>query len=166
MKRQSIFLVLAVACAALILGGCGEETETEDVTPTEPVQMEDVQEEAVEATEEIEETAEAAKELAMQKRDEYVAKMKAELDKINAQISEFEAKLTEERVEAESDLSKSLENLKKQRDTYAAKLDDVQSAGAEAWEELKQGVQKAADDLNASFKEVRDTLTGSKNPAS
>lgn len=72
----------------------------------------------------------------MSKRDEYIDKMKQQLDGLNAQLKELEGK--GEAAQAEF-LEKHAEQITQLREHYAAaltKLDQIKSASEDKWESL------------------------------
>ena len=72
----------------------------------------------------------------MSKRDEYIGKMKQQLDGLNAQLKELEGK--GEAAQAEF-LEKHAEQITQMREQYVAglaKLDEIKSAGEDKWESL------------------------------
>ena len=72
----------------------------------------------------------------MSKRDEYIGKMKQQLDGLNAQLKELETK--GETAQAEF-LEKHAEQITQLREHYAAaltKLDQIKSASEDKWESL------------------------------
>jgi len=72
----------------------------------------------------------------MSKRDEYIGKMKQQLDGLNAQLKELEGK--GEAAQAEF-LEKHAEQITQLREHYAAaltKLDQIKSASEDKWESL------------------------------
>ena len=71
-------------------------------------------------------------------RDEYVSKLKAQIDQWNAQMAKWEAQSqdAEERVPSSSTRSQ-------QRDEALAELRRVQSASADAWRDMMRGADGA-----------------------
>ena len=72
----------------------------------------------------------------MSKKDEYIGKMKQQLDALNAQLKELEIK--GEAAQAEF-LEKHSEQITQLREHYVAglaKMDEIKSAGEDKWESL------------------------------
>jgi len=76
-------------------------------------------------------------------RDEYIAKLKAQLDEWNAQLEQLETKGQNAKAEAQSEYEDQLAALRHRRDEAYQKLDELTQASGDAWEDLQQGCDKA-----------------------
>lgn len=72
----------------------------------------------------------------MKTRDEYVARLKADLDRWNAEITRWEARAGTER-------DRQLRALDAERDAVAYQLRLLQNASADAWSDFGAGADKA-----------------------
>ena len=72
----------------------------------------------------------------MSKRDEYVAKMKQQLDDLNTQIGDLEAKAKAGQEELHKEYDEQLAKLKQQSQVALQKLNELKGAGEEKWDEL------------------------------
>lgn len=81
----------------------------------------------------------------MSKRDEFVAKIKTQLDELNAEIGQWEAKARGAEGEAREKLDALMADLRAQAKVTQAKLDEVRAAGEETWEALSAKVEKLRD---------------------
>ncbi len=79
----------------------------------------------------------------MPDRDAYVEKFKAQIDQWNADIEKLEAKAREARADAKIEHEKKLKEARARRDAAQGKLDELKSASGEAWEDVKQGAERA-----------------------
>ena len=79
----------------------------------------------------------------MNNRDEYVAKMKAQLDQWNADIATWEAKAQDAQAEARAEYEKRLEALRQHREQAMYQMKLLQSAAGEAWLEMMRGTEEA-----------------------
>ena len=86
----------------------------------------------------------------MESRDAYVKKMQAKLDEWNADIAKLEAKAQGAKADAQAGYNQQIENLKSKREEAAGKLKEMQSAGDDAWEDLKAGIEMAWDSLGSA----------------
>ena len=89
------------------------------------------------------------------KREAYVKKMKAKLDEWNADISKLEAKAKYAEAEAQGQYQEQVEALKKQRQSAEQKLDKIRRAGADAWEDLRAGLENASDSLSEALRSAQ-----------
>ena len=86
----------------------------------------------------------------MSKRDEYVDKLKSQLDEWNAQVAKWEAKTKEAQAGVRGEYEKRLQAFRHQRDQALEQMRRVQGAAGDAWIDLARG----ADDAWAKMKEA------------
>jgi predicted nucleic acid-binding Zn-ribbon protein len=72
----------------------------------------------------------------MSKRDEYVEKMKHQLDALNAQLTELEAKGEAAQKEFREKHQEQIAQLREHYISALAKMDEIKSASEEKWESL------------------------------
>lgn len=91
----------------------------------------------------------------MTKRDEYVDKLKAQLDQWNSQVAQWEAKAHEVQAQSRTEYEKQLEVFRRQRDEAMEKMRHVQAATGDAWMDLVQGADDAWSKMRESFEKAR-----------
>jgi hypothetical protein len=84
----------------------------------------------------------------MKTRDEYVARLKADLDRWNAEAARWEKRANE-------DGKRLLEELRSRRDLVLYQLRLAQSASLEAWKDLGAGAEKALAQMAESMAKAR-----------
>jgi hypothetical protein len=89
------------------------------------------------------------------KRDAYMEKLKAPLDKWNADIDKLAAKAAQEKKKAKVEYQKQLDDLLAKRDDVRDKLSAMQQAGEGAWEDLKEGLDNSWEILKMSFDKAK-----------
>lgn len=77
----------------------------------------------------------------MANRDEYVAKMKAQLDQWNEEIDKLEEKLSAASEASKEKLEPHLEKARVARDAATKKLAELKEAGESSWESLQAEVE-------------------------
>jgi hypothetical protein len=77
-------------------------------------------------------------------RDEYVAKLKSQIDQWNAQAAKWEAQS-----------AKQLEEFRAKRDAALAEMKRLQGASADAWKDMMQGADAAFKSMQAAFEKAR-----------
>ena len=87
----------------------------------------------------------------MKKRDEYVAKMKAQLDDLNAQLDKLAVKSKSASKEMQAKYKQEMADLRAKSGQAAAKLDDLKDAGEDAWDNLVAETEKVGDALKHSY---------------
>lgn len=94
----------------------------------------------------------------MSKREEYIAKIKAELDELNEDLGKLEARAKEA---SESARAKYEEQMKEVRGLAAelrTELDKVRAAGEQAWNDLTEEVERVRKALVHSFNYFKSQL--------
>lgn len=79
----------------------------------------------------------------MSKRDDYVNKLKGQLDQWNAEVAAWEAKARKAQADARSEYEKQLADLRRQRDQALEQMRRVQAASGDAWLDLVRGADEA-----------------------
>jgi chromosome segregation ATPase len=85
----------------------------------------------------------ALKENGKLNRDEFVAKLKGQLDEMNAAVDELEEKVDAARGDAAREYEKKLDELRAERARAKDKLQEIRDAGDDAWEDLKDEAEHA-----------------------
>jgi len=86
----------------------------------------------------------------MSKRDEYVGKLKAQLDQWNTEVAKWEAKAQKAQAGARAEYEKQPKEVRRQRDQALEQMKRVQAATGDAWIDLVRG----ADDAWAKMREA------------
>jgi hypothetical protein len=91
----------------------------------------------------------------MSKRDDYVNKLKGQLDQWNAEVAKWEAKAQQAQAGARAEYDKHLNDLRRQRDQALEQLKRVQAATGEAWVDLVRGADEAWAKMRAALEKAR-----------
>jgi hypothetical protein len=87
----------------------------------------------------------------MSSRDEYVEKMKAQLDQWNADIARWEVKTQGAQADARAEFDKRLEAVRQQREQAMYQMKLLQGAAGEAWTEMARGTDEAWARMREAF---------------
>jgi lipid II:glycine glycyltransferase (peptidoglycan interpeptide bridge formation enzyme) len=79
----------------------------------------------------------------MTKREEYVEKMKSQLDQWNAEAARWEDKMKHAEADMKSEYQRQLEALHSRRDEAMYQLHQLQVASTDAWMDMMRGVEEA-----------------------
>lgn len=90
----------------------------------------------------------------MSTRDDYVEKMKTQLDQWNAQIAEWETRSKEVQANSRAEYEKQLAAYRQQRDQALEQMRKVQGASADAWQELARGTDEAWSRMQDAFEKA------------
>ncbi|GAK56189.1 hypothetical protein U27_03151 [Candidatus Vecturithrix granuli] len=89
-------------------------------------------------------------------KEQYVEKRQAEIDKWNTELEDLEAKITAAGADAKAKLEheEHISALRQKRDEAKAKLAEIQAAGDDTWEGLKDGVEGIWTSIKDGFDKV------------
>jgi len=86
----------------------------------------------------------------MNKREQYLDKLKAQLDGWNAELAKWEAKARSAHADMRIESEKQIDAFRRQRDQAMEQMHKVQAATGDAWSDLVRG----ADDTWAKMREA------------
>lgn len=92
------------------------------------------------------------------KRDEYVAKMKLQLDELNAKMDKLEARANEAKEEARARYKEEMSKLRQQSKLAKGKLDELKAAGEDRWDVMVAEMEKVRDAFKHSFNYFKSQL--------
>ena len=90
-------------------------------------------------------------------KDKYVEKRQAEIDKWNTELEELDGKIAAASVDAKARLAheEHIRGLRQKRDEAKAKLSEIQSAGDDKWEDLKDGMENVWTNIKDGFEKIK-----------
>jgi len=91
----------------------------------------------------------------MKNRDEYVEKMKAQLEQWNSQMATWEAATKEASAEARIELEKQMGIMKSRADDLVFRMELLKAASADAWQEIARGADEARKTMQDAFEKAR-----------
>ena len=91
----------------------------------------------------------------MMNRDEYVQKLKAQLDQWNAEVTKWEARAKAAQDSVKAGYEQQLTVYRSRRDEGVAQLQRLQAASGQAWSEMTKGVDGAWQAMREAFERAR-----------
>ncbi len=88
-------------------------------------------------------------------RDEYVQKLKGQLDQWNIESKKWEAKAQTAQTGMKAEYEKQLNSLNSRRDEAMYQLKLLQGASAGAWEDMMKGADQAWKNMHEAFNKAR-----------
>ena len=85
------------------------------------------------------------------KRKAYEEKLDAQLEEWNAQIALLKGKAANAKSDAKIDYNKTIDALEHKKDEAKNKLQELKTAGDEAWEDVKAGAEKAWAEVKTAY---------------
>jgi len=94
----------------------------------------------------------------MSKRDDYIEKMKLQLDKTNTKMNELDAKAKVAKADAREKYEEEMGKLRQQSQRALAKLEELRVAGEDSWDTMVAEMEKIRDAFVHSFKYFKSKL--------
>ena len=94
----------------------------------------------------------------MTKRDEYIEKMKLQLDELDAKMDKLEAKATLAKEDVRAKYKEEMTKLREQSKLAKGKLQEVKAAGEDKWEAVVSEMEKVRDAVIHSFNYFKSQL--------
>lgn len=91
----------------------------------------------------------------MMSRDEYVQKLKSQLDQWNGEAANWEAKSKTVQAEMKAEYERHLVLYRQRHDEGLQKMKEIQAASGEAWTELMRGTDEAWKRMQDAFNQAR-----------
>ena len=91
----------------------------------------------------------------MTKRDQYVEKLKAQLDGWNAEVTKWEAKSRSAQADMRIEYEKQLESFRQRRNQALEQMHKVQAASGDAWIDLVRGADDAWAKMREAFEKAQ-----------
>ena len=91
----------------------------------------------------------------MMSRDEYVQKLKSQLDQWNGEAAKWEPKVRDAQDEMKAEYERQLALYRQRRDEGLLKIKEIQAASGDAWTELMRGADDAWKRMHDAFNHAR-----------
>ncbi|HXJ51786.1 MAG TPA: hypothetical protein VNH16_10355 [Burkholderiales bacterium] len=91
----------------------------------------------------------------MMNRDEYVQKLKAQIDNWNAEAARWEERARKAQAGMKAEYERQLDDFRNKRDQAMTELRRLQGASADAWMEMMRGMEASAKSLQDAFERAR-----------
>ena len=91
----------------------------------------------------------------MSKRDEYVEKLKGQLDQWNTEVAKWDAKAQNAQAGARAEYDKHLNELRRRRDQALEQMKRLQAATGDAWVDLVRGADEAWAKMREALEKSR-----------
>jgi hypothetical protein len=95
-------------------------------------------------------------------RDEYVQRLKAQIDAWNAEAGRWEEKVRKAQAGMKAEYERQLESFRKRRDEAMAELRRLQSASADAWTEMMRGAEASMKSMQEAFERAQRSFDKNK----
>jgi TolA-binding protein len=90
------------------------------------------------------------------KREEYVERMKQQIDEWNAKLAKWELEVRQSQANVKAHYQTQIEAFQKHRDEALKRLTETRDASQAAWMEVSKGAENAWKTMQASFDKAWD----------
>jgi len=98
----------------------------------------------------------------MQDKKSYLEMLADQLREWDTEIDELKVKAHLAKADAKDEFAKQLEELRAKREAAQGKLQQLQEAGDEAWDDIKAGVEKSWTEMKGAFRSAIAKFTDDK----
>lgn len=91
----------------------------------------------------------------MTDREAYVQKLHAKIDEWNADIDRLAAKIDQVEADQRMAYQRQIDALREKRQAVVKEADRLRDSGASAWEDLKEGIERARESLETAVKTAK-----------
>jgi predicted nucleic acid-binding Zn-ribbon protein len=92
------------------------------------------------------------------KRNQYIAKMKSQLDDMNEQLDKLEEKSKGAKADLTSKYKQEIADLRAKSDRAVAKLDEIKQAGEDSWDDMVSKMEKVGNAFKHSYNYFKSQL--------
>ena len=107
---------------------------------------------------ETQEAVTATKDYTIQQKDAFQQKVQTELEEMQVRITQLRGQVKHASAEARADIQKAIGDLEKKKDLAEKKAQEIHSATASSWEQVKSKTSAAMDDLRESLNRAKSHL--------
>lgn len=91
-------------------------------------------------------------------REQYITKMKSQLDDMNEQLDKLEAKSKGAKADMTTKYKQEMADLRAKSDRAIAKLGEVKQAGEDSWDDMVAEMEKVGDAFKHSYSYFKSQL--------
>jgi predicted secreted Zn-dependent protease len=147
-KTKRISSCLSLTAAALLVLIAGGPTHAK--TTAEKVKKETI------------EAVDAAGTYAGEKKEEFSARMKNNIDQLDREIESLKSESATKSMEVREATKRKIVELQVKRDELSRKYDALEKSTGKAWTTLKTGVERAWGDVRNAYSDAKNELTSKK----
>ncbi|PIE32254.1 hypothetical protein CSA56_15995 [candidate division KSB3 bacterium] len=131
-----------------LVAGCESQPKKEQAAPKPTVSSDEVKQKVGEAVE-------TTTEYMLQQSEKYRVELEKKLEDFDRQIEEWKPEIEKAEQAVRERLEQELEGLEEQRELVRKKLEELKEPGKTAWEDVKQGMDNAVNELTQALKKAK-----------
>jgi hypothetical protein len=99
----------------------------------------------------------------MMNRDEYVQKLKTQVDAWNAEAGRWQERMRTAQAGAKAEYERQLENFRRRSEEAMAEIRRLQAASTDAWTEMMRGAETSMKGMQEAFERARRSFDKDKD---
>ena len=158
MKRAALIIFLA-ATFCLFLFACSDQKETAEKSTPDRAKVENLATTPEDIKKEAADLAKTTMAYTQEKKELYMEKIRKKMAQYNQQIMELDSKFTAMSEQARIEVAEQVEDLNRKKAEMNLKVRELQATSGEAFEDLKEGMDKAMDDMDKAYEQAVSRFT-------
>ena len=151
MKRFLLPAIIALAALCFFMTACSEQKPTAEKGSPEKARVENLATTPADIKKEAEDLAKTTMAFTEEQKALYQKKIQEKMAQYNRELVVLEAKLAKMNEQAKADLVAEMENLSRKKAEMGIKVRELQTASGEAYEDLKEGLDKAVEEMDKAY---------------
>lgn len=147
--RLTTFIIMAAAILLLNMS-CSEQKQAEKATP-EKARVESLATTPADIRKEAGDLANTTLTYAEEQKELYTRHVLERLAQYNQKMIDMDRKLAMMTEQAKAEVEEEVGNFMRKKEDVSAKFQELQADGGEAFEDLKEGMNKAMDEMDVAY---------------
>jgi 2,3-bisphosphoglycerate-independent phosphoglycerate mutase len=154
MKRSGFIALAAFGVICLFLVSCSDQKQTVETAPPEKARIESLTTTPQDIRKEAEDLAKTTMAYTEEQKELYQKKIQEKMEQYGQNLKELQAKIIMLNEQAKANLVEEMENLNRKKEEVAEKVREIQAASGEAYEDLKNGLDRSLEDMDTAIDEA------------
>lgn len=154
MKRSGLLALAAFGAICLFLVSCSEQKQKVEKTPPEKAKIESLATTPQDIRKEAEDLAKTTMAYTEEQKELYQKKIQEKMEQYSQNLMELQTKMIMLNEQAKANLVEEMENLNRKKEEVAEKVRKIQAASGEAYEDLKNGLDRSLEEMDTAIDEA------------
>lgn len=151
MKHFRYRTIALLVAAGLLFTACSEQKKTADKATPEKAKVESLATTPADIKKEANDLAKTTRSYAEEQKELYTQEILARLAQYNQKLIDLNRKVAMLGAQTEAQAMAEVDNFYRKKDQVAEKVRQLQAASAEAYEDLKDGMDKAIEEMDRAY---------------
>lgn len=151
MKNYIILTLLIFGIPGFFMTACSEQDQTAEKTTQNNAKIENLATTPEDIKKEAKDLARTTMAYTEEQKTLYMEKIENRMEHYSQKLDELETKLDMMHEQAKADLAVEMEKLQQKKRDVAEKVKELQSASGEAFDDLKDGMDRAMEEMDKAY---------------